>query len=121
MDAVRCCFGSPVVSTEPTGRRGPHFAGGGELPVGVGRLCDMQLPERPEFLATRFDSRAAVALAVAGVFLGLAGRHRHALLVGGRDRLVRRLRAGRTGRPTRSAAVRSEAAHGVQARGSSWS
>jgi len=46
-------------------------------------------------LAVRFDPKAAVSLGVAGVFLGLAGRRRHALLAGERDRLLRRLGANR--------------------------
>ena len=46
-------------------------------------------------LAVRFDPKAAVSLGVAGVFLGLAGRRRHALVAGERDRLLRRLGANR--------------------------
>jgi len=44
-------------------------------------------------LAVRFDPQAAVSLGVAGVFLGLAGKRRHALLASERDRMLRRLRA----------------------------
>ncbi len=52
-------------------------------------------------VAARFDLRAAVPLAGGGVFLGIAGRQWHALLVGERDRLVRRLRADRAARQAR--------------------